>query len=47
MIGDDSLVHSEKPTMPMSVERMEAIAAKVGEQAGNMHLRDVVLTILL
>ncbi|KAK7954344.1 hypothetical protein PG996_015228 [Apiospora saccharicola] len=31
MIGDDSLVHSEKPTMPMSVERMEAIAAKVAK----------------
>ncbi|KAK8065235.1 hypothetical protein PG997_011982 [Apiospora hydei] len=31
MIGDDSLVHGEKPTMTMSVERMEAIAAKVAK----------------
>ncbi|KAK8001338.1 hypothetical protein PG991_013560 [Apiospora marii] len=31
MIGDDSLVHSEKPTITISVERMEAIAAKVAK----------------
>ncbi|KAK8111757.1 uncharacterized protein PG998_008214 [Apiospora kogelbergensis] len=31
MIGDDGLVHSDKPTITMSVERMEAIAAKVAK----------------
>ncbi|KAK8003367.1 hypothetical protein PG989_003086 [Apiospora arundinis] len=31
MIGDDGLVHADKSTITMSVERMEAIAAKVAK----------------